>query len=74
MANRPAGDPPNGFLWLKQAAAYIGYKPSTLYKWRQEGIGPEGEVIGRRRIAYRISALDAWLGSDSEEPALAKAA
>lgn len=75
MANRPAGDPPNGYLWLKQAAPYIGYAPSTLYKWRQEAYGPEGEVIGRRRIAYKISDLDAWLaGGNAEAPALANAA
>lgn len=65
MANRPAGDPPEGYLWLPQAAAYLGYTKSTLYKWRQEAYGPEGEVIGRRRVAYKIAVLDDWLAGRS---------
>lgn len=65
MANRPAGEPPEGYLWLKQAANYLGYTASTLYKWRQEDYGPKGEVIGRRRIAYPIQELDRFLGRDA---------
>jgi hypothetical protein len=59
--NRP--DPPNGFLWVDQAAAYLGLTKYSLYKWRQNGIGPEGEVTGQRRLIYEISLLDefrAW--------------
>jgi predicted DNA-binding transcriptional regulator AlpA len=74
VANRPAGDPPKGYLWLKQAAVYIGYAPSTLYKWRQEAFGPEGEVIGRRRIAYKIAELDRFLGHETSPSDLAQTA
>lgn len=53
--------PPEGYLWLDQAATYLGFSTCTLYKWRQDGIGPEGQVIGRRWIAYEIAELDRFL-------------
>lgn len=52
--------PPAGCLWIEDAADHIGVARSTLYKWRQKGIGPRGFAVARR-IAYRITVLDAHL-------------
>lgn len=52
--------PPPGCLWIDEAADHIGVAKSTLYKWRHKGIGPRGFTVARR-IAYRITVLDAHL-------------
>jgi hypothetical protein len=52
--------PPDGSLWSKEAARYIGVALTTLYKWRQNGCGPEPHTVGRK-LAYEIAVLDAWL-------------
>lgn len=33
----------------------------TLQRWRSEGVGPPYAVLGPRRIAYNLSAIEAWL-------------
>ena len=45
-----------------QTVDYLGscITRSTLAKWRHFGVGPQFLRIGSR-IAYRRSALDAWL-------------
>ncbi|MFI2354759.1 helix-turn-helix transcriptional regulator [Streptomyces anulatus] len=63
MANTPK-DPPKGWLWSAGAADYMGVHVVTLYRWRRDEVGPKGKQIGRRRYAYKISELDAWMNSD----------
>ena len=43
------------------AAALLGLSPRTLEGWRRTGEGPAFVRLGRRRVAYRRSALDRWL-------------
>lgn len=52
--------PPEGSLWSDEAATYIGVALATLYKWRQNGCGPEPHNVGRK-LAYELTVLDAWL-------------
>lgn len=44
-----------------QAAARIGLSPSTLAKRRMNGTGPRFIRLSATRVAYRQSAIDAWL-------------
>ncbi|MFF1301230.1 helix-turn-helix transcriptional regulator, partial [Streptomyces sp. NPDC058296] len=52
--------PPEGSVWIKEAAVRLGVAVRTLYSWRYSGIGPESYVIGRK-VAYEIAVLDAFL-------------
>lgn len=54
-----AGDDPLVTPW--QAAARIGLSPSTLAKRRMNGTGPRFIRLSATRVAYRQSAIDAWL-------------
>ena len=47
-------------VWAKEAAAQIGITESTLAKWRSRGEGPDPHPLGRRRIYYLQSEIDAW--------------
>ncbi|MFB8078586.1 helix-turn-helix transcriptional regulator [Streptomyces sp. NPDC056013] len=50
------------FLGLKEAAAYLGISPRTLYVWRHRRQGPPSFRLGARgRVTYRLDALDAWV-------------
>lgn len=46
----------------EQAAKLLGLSTSTLNKWRVYGEGPRFAKIGRR-IAYRLTDLEAWIAS-----------
>ena len=62
MSPTPKKAPP-GCLWLPDAAAYLGYEPCTLRKWRNvRKIGPASFKVGGK-VAYRIAVLDAWLAA-----------
>ena len=39
---------------------------STLATWRARGVGPAWQPVGPRRIAYRRSAVEAWLAVEAE--------
>ncbi|MFH8991473.1 helix-turn-helix transcriptional regulator [Streptomyces sp. NPDC017940] len=50
------------FLNVKSAARYLGVSPKTLYVWRHRRQGPPSFRLGPRgRVAYRLTALDAWV-------------
>ena len=50
------------FLSVKDAAAYLGISPHTLYVWRHRRQGPPSFRMGPRgRVMYRLEALDAWI-------------
>ncbi|WP_406360298.1 helix-turn-helix transcriptional regulator [Streptomyces sp. NBC_00715] len=53
--------PPAGHLWTRGAAQYLGFSIGTLYRWRRDGVGPASVVIGRRRRAYSLAHLNAYL-------------
>ncbi|MFJ8886603.1 helix-turn-helix transcriptional regulator [Streptomyces sp. NPDC102402] len=58
----PAGAVRTCFLNVKDAAAYLGISPHTLYVWRHRRQGPPSFRMGRRgRVTYRLTALDAWI-------------
>ena len=58
-------------LNVRDAAARIGLSVSTLNKYRCSGDGPRYVRLGKRRVAYPVAELDAWVaarvhGSTSE--------
>ncbi|MEU2924140.1 helix-turn-helix domain-containing protein [Streptomyces sp. NPDC007251] len=75
MPNKPK-PPPKGWLWSQDAADYIGVHVVTLHRWRRDGTGPKSVLHGRRRYAYKISDLDAWMNGDTadDQPHRARAA
>jgi len=52
-------------LTPREAAAYLRVSKSYLDKLRVYGGGPRFLRPGKRKILYRKSDLDAWLGSQS---------
>ncbi|NJP78009.1 helix-turn-helix domain-containing protein [Streptomyces sp. AA8] len=50
------------FLGVKDAAAYLGLSPRTLYVWRHRRQGPPSFRMGAHgRVTYRLDALDSWI-------------
>ena len=49
------------FIFPEQLSSRIGISVQTLARWRSEGQGPSYYKIGGKRIAYRISTVEAWL-------------
>lgn len=74
MPNKPK-DSPEGWLWSAEAADYLRVHVVTLYRWRRDDYGPKSKPHGRRRYAYKISDLDAWMNDDhaDDEPSRAAA-
>jgi predicted DNA-binding transcriptional regulator AlpA len=44
-----------------QTADYTGLTKPTLQRHRTDGTGPRFIKLGKRRVAYRLSDLKAWL-------------
>ncbi|MFE9909735.1 helix-turn-helix transcriptional regulator [Streptomyces clavifer] len=64
----PTSDVRASFLNVKDAAAYLGISPHTLYVWRHRRQGPPSFRLGPRgRVMYRRTTLDAWI--DEQESA-----
>ncbi len=53
---------PEPAIYLDQAGAarVLFITPRTLQRWRVDGIGPAFVRLGPRRVAYRVSDIDAW--------------
>lgn len=51
------------------AAAYLGKSRTTLRQWRYRGVGPTWIRTSTRSVAYRQSALDAWIDHCTRQPA-----
>ena len=49
------------FLSPTELSAYVGIAVQTLARWRSEGRGPDYIKIGRKKVAYRMSAVHSWL-------------
>ena len=45
----------------QEAAEYTGSAPGTLNKLRCTGEGPTFIRLGKRRVVYDVSDLDAWM-------------
>ena len=48
-------------LTTRQAAKFLGLKPSCLENWRWKGYGPPYVQVTRRAIRYRREDLDAFV-------------
>ncbi|MFE1500086.1 helix-turn-helix transcriptional regulator, partial [Streptomyces albidoflavus] len=56
---RSSTRPQRAFLNVRDAAAYLGLSPQTLYVWRHRWQGPPSFRMGvNGRVAYRLDALD----------------
>ena len=48
-------------LTPNQAAATLGLAAATLQRHRTDGTGPKFIKLGKRRVAYRVVDLQAWV-------------
>lgn len=48
------------YLTTEELAKDLGICTRTLYRWRDERIGPPITIIGNKRIFYRIEAVRKW--------------
>lgn len=61
---------PEELVSEKEAAEILFQKPTTLTAWRHENRGPAYLKIGRR-VFYRRSDINSWLGAQRREPVAA---
>lgn len=57
---KPTSLEERGFFSEKDAASFLGSKPSTLRAWRVKGKGPRYYKIGGK-VFYREGDLSAWI-------------
>lgn len=57
-------------LTIEEAAAYIGFSPWTLRKWRSLGRGPSFVRLGGKlgSVRYRLCDLDAYMEASVVHP------
>lgn len=55
----PSAQQPREVMDVRQAAAYLGISPDTLYKYASDGFVPAFKLGNRWR--FRKTALDAWM-------------
>jgi hypothetical protein len=55
---------PDGRLSRRDAAAWLGYQPSTLAEWQRLGKGPKSRLVGGRRF-YMIDDLQAFAAGEA---------
>jgi hypothetical protein len=60
------GSTPHQSVDEQDAAAYLGYTPGALRKWRREGRGP-AYIRSGRSVRYRIPDLEVWQASHRVE-------
>ncbi|MCC7242408.1 MAG: DNA-binding protein [Acidobacteria bacterium] len=58
---------PSPTLAEREAAAYVGYRPSALRAWRIQSRGPAFVRAGRS-VRYLTRDLDAWLDAHRVVP------
>jgi excisionase family DNA binding protein len=47
-------------IGIEELAQYLDLPVKTLYKWRQEGVGPASVRVGRH-VRYFVSDVQDWL-------------
>ena len=47
-------------IGIEELAEYLDLPVKTLYKWRQEGVGPASVRVGRH-VRYFVSDVQDWL-------------
>lgn len=57
-----------GLLTTKEAAAFLGQKPSTLRNWRCSRIGPPFIVLSPRNVKYSREDLERYVAARRMEP------
>ena len=55
---------PDPLYLAEETASLLKSNPRTLERWRSIGTGPPFVKIGRR-VAYRLSDLQAWLAQQT---------
>jgi predicted DNA-binding transcriptional regulator AlpA len=55
----------------RQVSDWLGLSEPTLFRHRRDGTGPAFIRLSARRVAYRRSAVEAWL-TDRERQIIAK--
>lgn len=60
----PAGE---RLLSVRELAAYLGVRPTTIYQWRSTGASlPPAVKISPHLVRYRRCDVDAWLDAHSQ--------
>jgi predicted DNA-binding transcriptional regulator AlpA len=59
-------------LTEREVSDWLGLSEPTLFRHRRDGTGPTFIRLSARRVAYRRSAVEAWL-SDRENQSIADA-
>jgi predicted DNA-binding transcriptional regulator AlpA len=54
-------------LTERQLARWLGLSEPTLFRHRRDGTGPAFIRLSARRVAYRRSAVEAWLKAREQE-------
>jgi predicted DNA-binding transcriptional regulator AlpA len=62
-------DTQHDILSERQVSDWLGLSEPTLFRHRRDGTGPTFIRLSARRVAYRRSAVEAWL-SQCERRAL----
>jgi predicted DNA-binding transcriptional regulator AlpA len=65
-------DTAQDILSERQVSDWLGLSEPTLFRHRRDGTGPTFIRLSTRRVAYRRSAVEAWL-SQHERKALGDA-
>lgn len=52
---------PREWLSLEQFAAYIGFKPATIYNYLANGTAPPSVKLASNARRFRRSDIDAWI-------------
>ncbi|WP_280762823.1 helix-turn-helix transcriptional regulator [Prescottella agglutinans] len=54
------------FLTTREVSDLTGIPQATLRTWRYQNCGPASFVVGRRRVMYRRTQLEAWFSANEE--------
>lgn len=54
-------------IGIEELAEYPDLQVKTLYKWRQEGVGPASVRVGRH-VRYFVSDVQDWLLDQRTSP------
>lgn len=54
-------------IGIEELAEYLGIPVKTLYKWRQEGVGPASVRVGRH-VRYFVGDVRDWLLDQRSSP------